>query len=756
MAMLQAIDDDDASDGSLFNMNSAQSKCLQMLRSENTKSYGSSLHSQPIFHLDELVKTACSSSTATSNHSELPSVQISGLRLLVSLFRAFGSQLDTTTNDGASVLDQYLSQIISSVKHALNAENMLNEQVPGTAFHRLFWAGCDALVAMISEELIVDPVAMKRLLQPVLLKAEETPFVEFPIEDGTGKDALLMSSSHVTDDSRSYPLFRLSKLCFYAKISTQIALGEIQESTASMIAVELEKEELGRAIHCAAAAIDGFLLQDSSSAALPSGLTYKNRIDLGESVADALAEYWPVLCASAITSIVKAMIKGENNMPPLQEWLKKLIPLVVSGLRSSLPGDGTSLLGKSSTETATLCVYALRLLVNDNAIVGDCGLCAAELGDIANAMTQSVIFDSLCLPDSPEKSEQPPMAKGCHILVKQACGLVEDLCEQYSTIGVDASVLTRAAVTPLVALQEKRIRADNVIMSSCIRSCQKLLKSHPDEGRSEFEKALLQLVLSILKDAIEEEMKAACLSLLQSCCNESTLSHEEWGHIAMFTAACGSWDAWAVVCSALPPGYGIKCSIDAIKSSLGDLQSCPRHANALVALRTALHSASGEDPSLLGFVLQNVGCEILQLLRAHASRIIVGQGFDDHRVSVCTESIKVNIMAFQYLTSVSAEEDNFVSFISTLFEVLVESIIFNGLPNHPSGKGGADETIGRMCAQVFVHVARTTPMVFKSSMTVIKPESRSILESAVRADMSGYAAPKREAKKKISIKGFVR
>merc|ERR1712007_250043 len=106
----------------------------------------------------------------------------------------------------------------------------------------------------------------------------------------------------------------------------------------------------------------------------------------------------------------------------------------------------------------------------------------------------------------------------------------------------------------------------------------------------------------------------------------------------------------------------------------------------------------GDDPSLQCFVLQSVGFEILQLLKAHGMRVLSGQGFDENRVTVVAESVKVNIMAYQYLNSISAEEGSLISFISTLFEVLVENIRYNGLPNHPSGKVGADETIGRMCA----------------------------------------------------------
>ena len=104
----------------------------------------------------------------------------------------------------------------------------------------------------------------------------------------------------------------------------------------------------------------------------------------------------------------------------------------------------------------------------------------------------------------------------------------------------------------------------------------------------------------------------------------------------------------------------------------------------------------------------------------------------------------------------SKEEGKAVSFILTLFEVLVESISFNGMPNYPAGKVGGDESIGKMCAQVFVHVARSSPILFKSTVTMMSMESRAVLESAVRADMSGYAAPKLETKKKISLKGFVR
>ncbi|KAL9184425.1 hypothetical protein ACHAXT_002511 [Thalassiosira profunda] len=770
MAGLLSIDEESTDSCTLFNMKSAQSQCVEKLRSEKA---GVDIHSQPIFHLEELVLTACSTSTATSSHSELPSVQISGLRFLASLLRAFGSQLDASTNDGSLVLEQYSSQIVSSVKHALSAESMLNDSVPGTAFHSLFSSGCDALLVIISEELISDPIAMRRLLQPVLLSAEDTPLLQFPSDEGNENDALLMLTSHVTDDSRSFPLFRLSKLCFLAKTSTLIALGDIQEKTSSMITGELEKGETGRAIHCAAAAIDGFFLQSSrsnQSAVSSAGLTYKNVNDLDGAVVQTLVEKWPTLAASATASILKGMKHASDESEEAQTlhlWLKKLSPVIVSGLRDSLASLGAADSKASPTqpsvlESAALCVYALRLLVQDNECMGSENLCATELGDIAKLLTDAVVFSALALPSAEDGSGHLPptilASQEGNLLTQQSCGFLDDLCQHSSDINVDRSILTRSVVTPLVAVQEKKIvlSTNGATVASCIRSSQSLLLSESEEGRAKFGKALVQLAMTVLKgsSATGKEVTAACLSLLKICCTETTLSRKEWGQIASFAAASGLWDAWAAVCSALPAGHGIKCSMSAIQASLGDLSSGPRHASALVALRAELQRATAEDPSLLSLVLQSVGFEVLQLLRAHGARIVSGQGFDEHRVSVCAESIKVNAMALQYLES--KEEGKAVAFTSTLFEVLVESVSFNGLPNHPSGKAGADEAIGRMCAQVFSHVARTTPTLFKSTMGAISPQSRTVLEAAVRADMSGYAAPQREAKKKISLKGFVR
>jgi len=314
----------------------------------------------------------------------------------------------------------------------------------------------------------------------------------------------------------------------------------------------------------------------------------------------------------------------------------------------------------------------------------------------------------------------------------------------------------------LVALQEKQIKPHvnySVILSSCIRSSIMLLGDQTGEDRLRLEEALVQLSFSTLKDMadypseLREELKEPCLSLLRSCVDKTALGAEEWGDIATYCVSNELWEAWSIVCSSLPPGTGIKSSIEALKAALGDLENKARSAGAIVALRTALHSYVAEDPSLVSFVMHHVGFEVLQLLRAYSLRLVPGESFDENRVVVCAESVKVNMIAFQYLSSTPPVEGTATSFLTALFQILVESVSFNGLPNHPSNKDGADESIGRMCAQVFVHIARSDPMMFKSTIAVMAADSRTILEGAVRADMSGYAAPKRE-KKKLSLKGF--
>ena len=658
-AMVENEKTSTASAGSIFDLRAARKICSDMLR--NGGSPGAGLHALPAFFLEPFVNTACSASTATSNNSELPSVQAAGLRLMTSVIDAFATHVDP--EDGSRVLNQYLSQITSSVRHGLNAESLATESTTGSSFHLLFSSGCDALYALLARQLIGDPVVMRRLVQPVFSLAADALYASYP--EDYERDSLLLKTTHVTDDSRTFPLFDLSKLCLIAKVTVLIEQKRIQDTTIAMINDELPESMRGLVSHSAAASIDGFFLDNQAHGeAITAGLTYKDRSDLDESVIRELRENWPILCVYSTLMLIEGMKAEHEDSQGLSKWMTSLVPLIFNGFRSSLASQS------GTPETTALCIYALRLLVQNYIMIEKESVSSLELGDVGITVTE-IIFGTLGLSSS--RNSACLASTRDKNVIEQACGLIEDMCQSHE-IGVSVSILTRASVEPLAAVQEKRVVIDkdtSPIIASCLRSTQHLLLSHPDDGKADFARALIQIALEILQES--NELHSPCLDLLKCCVESSALPNEDGGLIASYTAAHGIWKAWPVVCAALPPGYGIACSITGIKSSLGDLEDAAKHVAALTALRAALQNASANDPALFGLILQSVGFEILQLLRAYSVRILNGSGYDDNRVVVCTEAVRVNLMAFTYLSSAPTDELKVVAFVSTLFSILIES-----------------------------------------------------------------------------------
>jgi hypothetical protein len=748
VALKKLVDMDEGKslEKSMFNIMWAKSQCSDMLK----KGSADELVPFPAFYMEELVLTACSAAAATSNHSELLSVQISGIRLLTALFSAFGNMRE---HDGTPVLEQYSSQIISAVKHSLKSE-MPSEESTSSGFHRLFAAGCDALLALIKNDFIADPVALKRMLKPVMLSEDDTIFVKYPTEQSYGFKSLVISPHCVTDDLPSYPSFRLSKLCFAAELSLLVAYGEINESVAATLTQETGNGEEKKAIHSAAAAIDGYLLMTGSENS--SGLTFKNRTDLD---IQGLVENWSTLCASALMSLIKTIKATDDNsvrIKSLGEWLEKLAPVAFSGLKSSLSSSSST---KTTAQHAPSCIYSIRLLIQNSACIGNNILCPSELSDVLDIVTQSVIFPALGLLE----------IKSCAtnidpLLIMQSCGLLEDISLQISMLDSSSFILHRAIVQPLASYQEGKFTLEggnDEIMSSCIRSSISLMQSSSENERVMLEKALLQFATHTLTKLNSNDQRThaevECVSLLRACLENTVLSQKELSQIVSFTAANELWDAWYVLSCELPAGVAIECCILLFKKALGNLgTSAQRHAKALGVFRNGLQTAMGEKPTLVGTVLHTLGFEIFQLFRFYSMNMSAEPDIADNRLLLCAECVKMIMMAYQYHASTSTDESKFVGFLVTLFTLLVESVSFNGLPNHSSGKPGADDKIGKMCAQVFVHIARTTPPMFKSTMTVVIPECRSTIEAAVRADMSGYAAAHGPAKKKLSLKGFVK
>ena len=727
--------------------------CVNLLLDRDEKpNWSDANDSLPPFpaYLEELVLTACSASASSSNHSELISVQIAGIKLLAALFKAFGGIIDSTTDDGSSVLQQYSSQIISAVKHSLKCELWEASVVSG--YHLLFSAGCEALLLLLESGFISDPVALKRLVKPVMISEVKT-LVQFPSDRDADLSTLVATPHSITDDLTAYPSFRLSKLCFIAKASMMIAYDEIDQSAAAVIMEEFELNEQVRAVLSAAAAIDGFMLMKGSE--VGSGLTFKNRADLNVHIVEGLIENWATLCASAVESLVKGVgAANEQNEDTsiLQGWLKKVSAIALVGLKSSL-----SELSNESAEHAQACVYAIRILVKENASNAFSVLQPPQIYDVIAMVTQSVIYPSLGFLEHTSLA-----AISSSKLLKQSCGLLEDVSKHMSILGSFSPIMHASILTPLKSLQEGKfvLDADNdFIISSCIRASIPLLQSCSERGQ--LERALLQFALSTLTKLQSNKEKSStepeCISMVKACQEDSALSTDEWRQVIAYAAANELWEAWSILISDFPSGDGILCSTQSFKKSIGDLNASPRNQiKGLAALRNGLQSAVVENPTAVGTILHVLGFEIFQVFRYLSMNMGLNYPAED-KLIMCAECIKIIMVAYQCLISVSIEESKFIAFMASLFTLLVESVSFNGLPNSPSGKAGADDKIGKMCAQVFVYIARTTPPIFKSTMASVIPECRSTIEAAVRADMSGYVSVSQgPAKKKLSLTGFVR
>ena len=89
------------------------------------------------------------------------------------------------------------------------------------------------------------------------------------------------------------------------------------------------------------------------------------------------------------------------------------------------------------------------------------------------------------------------------------------------------------------------------------------------------------------------------------------------------------------------------------------------------------------------------------------------------------------------------------AFLDILFPLFIKSIEFHGLPNNflagsGGGEGGVrssspvDCQIGSLCAQALLHFMKTSQAAFKAAM-LNQQNKKSVIESAVRGEMSGYS-----------------
>jgi hypothetical protein len=136
--------------------------------------------------------------------------------------------------------------------------------------------------------------------------------------------------------------------------------------------------------------------------------------------------------------------------------------------------------------------------------------------------------------------------------------------------------------------------------------------------------------------------------------------------------------------------------------------------------------------------------------------MLMPQEASRHRQAACTDAMKAILVGYQLVSS-QGTADETTSFLLIAFESFLSVIRFNGLPNHSSPSTGADPSLGRMCTQAIANIARTSPDPFKATLAKLNDTERTLLEFAVRAEMSGYVvAGQVQVKKKLDLKSFAR
>jgi len=756
-----------------------------------SQSETSELPSFVVFHAGEILSSACSSAVATVDQSELWHVQEGGIRLLTEVVSCIGDAEDLD-EPGHLLLEEYLSQIISCVKHGLCA--FLEDDEDDA--EKLFLLGCEALQSIVQNKLITDPLVMKRLVRPVLLSQSDVIF--FGYEETPDRNWL------PSEEDTTFKNFRLSLLPILGKLWS---LGKLRgfaedrflpEPVAEALVDEIAAFKGEVAAYSAAVAVDGSRLlrgsglslagmarddagnqAESGEIAFDAGFLFDDMHDLDDLVKTALVKAWPACACNAMFTLVDILQTDdvdEARRAACSAWLKTLTPIIFAALRDSFaaylckPSDesrevsfvqGISTEELIATGLRGLCALLKGAAVNKELVDSS----ATELAFVVSNVAAKVLFPASgatteTTSDTEETAEAVVASEISRELVMEACLFIEALAgSEALSDEVDSSFLV-ATLTTLDALQRNEISLQSPLVANIVKSCLKAMQQFVlrNKAKETLVNAMLQLSVDILSfsDSIPQPTTEAAELLLTECLNNNdAVPDSARCSLAREMASDGKWEAWTLTCSPPGPDMALSHSLPLVKVALADLQSSKKHLPALSAVRRVISEVAVPSDAI-DIIMGRVGAQVLGLLKAYGTMSIPDKDAVGHRLTAFADCMKVIMTSYQNLVASSTDESQMAAFLSVVFEVWTSVIQFNGLPNQPSPNRGADPTLGRLSAQAIVHVARSSPVAFKTSVAGLSEHGRALLEFSVRAEMSGYAAAPTHTpvKKKLSIQGF--
>lgn len=687
--------------------------------------------------LSEMLLAACGAVVATSETQELRTVQEVGAKLLALLVNSFGRTLDPSEPDSL-LMAQYSSQLLASVKHSVTLSG--GDEDEG-AFP-VFVAGCATLEALIKGGLLSEAASFKRLVRPVLPTAQEVPFAK------------------VNSDSpfcRKHVLPLVAKLAACSRIAGLVMSGNVGADCKSFLEESTRTCKAGLAVHCAAVALDGWRLLNGTADA---GYLYGNSRDLDVYTKDVIIKAGPpCLCHAMVCfgQIVADVSIDEALRIDCNAWLEVLLPLTLVSIYESIEvvvdRRGTSVersVGLSPSERTSFYLRGLRSLVISSALSNE-GIAKSAIAEVTYMVSSAILQPVMGIGET-------SIATHSEQLVGEACTFLETVAASTSINADVNSKVLLALLTTLEAFQRNGPSTENALVTPIAVTYLKAMTSMIEKGSasSSLVNAMVQYSIDLLSNGYQPMLQVVAEGMLATCLSNDTTTKSRQENIALDMVLQGKWKAWAIVCIRCPSA--LSKSIHVAREALADLQAPARHLGALDAIRNILQGVDATTRPVAGLVMKETGSSCLGLFKAYATVAFAIKDFETNRMVVSTDAMKIIMIAYQILSP--GENEQLVAYLTVVFDLLVDVIQYNGLPNQASPQPGANPLLGRLAAHSIVHVARTTPVAFKETVAGLtsSPNGRAILEFAVRAEMTGYAAVSGVAppKKKLNLKSFQR
>ncbi|CAB9526737.1 expressed unknown protein (Partial), partial [Seminavis robusta] len=576
------------------------------------------------FHLSGIVSLACTSAVAAVDQAELPTLQLAAVLLLSNLVACFRGVQDPQEPD-AAMLDQFTTQILSSVKHSLGDP----EDISDEASYRLFYGGCEAIETIVESELTKDPMAIKRIIRPTIPLGKDTPFFEygksFP-DDGEESE----NSTNLVKIGRVWTAgMLLSERC--------------QSQTNISAARKLVEDEAGLAVYAAAVAFDGARLlldagatlcgsvsgQGKVSQQVETGFLFGNVHDLDDSVKAALVTAWSSCGCFALRTLAKmaAEERDDDRKAACRTWVQKLAPLMFEGLNDSLTEFGNHDFSKTSgwcggidsSDVAVNCMYSLRVFVEgtEQGILG----VPINVDQILSRLRISVLSPALDRASSDLKGGFARLPEGRQAtVIKEMCDMIQHVA---ASAAKASSSLLMSILTPLDLLQRGAIefgqRHVDLIVSTCLSAAGTLVAL--SKSSDAFVKSMTQIALEVQESekGVPEGVNSAARQLLKACLSHKSVEAKDRRVVAHELAKMGDWETWCSVC-AVDDGLTASGSMDVLKNVLLDTQNPEKQLQALAAIRLLV-----QKTKLVGLIFSAVGGELLHFFKMYGAQPAVSR-----------------------------------------------------------------------------------------------------------------------------------